>query len=343
VIHVVTVAALALAWYRSAGAMRVRLAWIAVALGVPMIAETGLTGVAAWASDRYADWNTPVAALLLNEFITLASTLLLAWAVLRHRVFDFGLVVQRALAFSAVSVLVVGALGVAKWLIEISLQSAMPQRGIVHDAVIVMAVVVAFALLQPKATRLVTRLVFKRWYEATERLRAFVAEAYKMTDAAAVCRGFVDAVDRYTEAQGSAIYVSETDGSLSLRYATLADAPASFSATDAVILEASRGAARIDVGRFSTESPGDWLFPMTIRGRTTGALLIGARTEGIAYRPEELAQLTESVRSIAHDLDGLGTAELQQRHDEIAHQLERLATANQALAAENATLKRPPS
>jgi hypothetical protein len=341
-LDVLTVAVLALAWYRSAAAMRVRLAWITVALGLPMIADAALGSVALWASSRYV-WNTPVAVSLLNQFITLASALLLAWAVLRHRVFDFGLVIQRALAFSAVSALVVAVLGLAKWLIELLLQSASPQRGIVHDAVIVITVVVAFALLQPNATRLVTRLVFRRWYEAAEGLRAFVAEANKMTDAQAIRRGFVDAVDRYTEAQGSAIYVSEADGSLSLGYATLAEAPDSFLGTDAVILETTRGAARIDVRRFSTESPGDWLFPMSIRGCLTGALLIGARTEGIAYRPEELAQLAESVRSIAHDLDSLRTAELQQRHDEIANQLEQLTTAHQSLVAENATLKRSPS
>lgn len=342
VLDIVTAAALVLAWYRSAGSMRVRLAWIAVALGAPVLADAGLGIVAQWASGRY-DWNTSVTVSLLNTFVSFASALLLAWAVLRHRVFDFGLVIQRALAYSVVSLLVVGVLGVAKWLTELLLQSASHERGIVHDTVIVVAVVTAFAVLQPHATRLVTRFVFKRWHEAAESLRGFVAEAGKMTDADAIRRGFVDAVDRYTEAQGSAIYICEADGSLTLRYATLADAPAAFPATGAVVVEIARGAVRIDISRLGVESSGDWLFPMTIRGRSAGALLIGARTEGIAYRPEELTQLAESVHAIAHDLDSLRALELQQRHDEIAHQLERLATANQALAAENATLKRAPN
>jgi GAF domain-containing protein len=341
-LDVVTAAALAVAWYRSAGAMRVRLAWIAVALGAPMLADASFGIAAQWAASRY-NWNAPVTISLLNTSVSLVSALLLAWAVLRLRVFDFGLVIQRALAYSVVSVLVVAVLGVAKWLTELSLQSASHQRGIVHDAAIVIGVVVAFALLQPHATRLVTRFVFKRWHEAAESLRDFVAQAGKMTDADAIRRGFVDAVDRYTEAQGSAVYICEADGSLTLGYTTLANAPTVFPASDPVLAEMSRGLARIDIRRLGAGIPGDWLFPMTIRGRCRGALLIGARTEGIAYRPEELTQLAESARTIAHDLDSLRSLELQQRHDEIATQLERLAAVNQALATENATLKRAPN
>ena len=34
---------------------------------------------------------------------------------------------------------------------------------------------------------------------------------------------------------------------------------------------------------------------MAVRGGVSGALLIGARADGVAYRPEELMQLADSA------------------------------------------------
>ena len=81
---------------------------------------------------------------------------------------------------------------------------------------------------------------------------------------------------------------------------------------------------------------------MKVRGSLCGALLIGARTEGVSYRPEELTQLAESARSIGLTLESLRAADLQRKHDEIARQLDTLIDANRSLAAENATLRRAP-
>lgn len=80
---------------------------------------------------------------------------------------------------------------------------------------------------------------------------------------------------------------------------------------------------------------------MAVRGNIFGALLIGARTEGVAYRPEELTQLTDSARTIGLNLESLRAADLQRKHDDLAQRLNELADANKSLAAENASLRAP--
>lgn len=71
----------------------------------------------------------------------------------------------------------------------------------------------------------------------------------------------------------------------------------------------------------------------------TSALLIGPRTEGVSYRPEELTQLADSARTIGLNLESLRAADLQQEHNELAQRLNELTDANRSLAAENASLK----
>ncbi len=87
---------------------------------------------------------------------------------------------------------------------------------------------------------------------------------------------------------------------------------------------------------------GDWAFPMPVRGNVYGALLIGPRTEGISYRPEELVQLAESARTVGLHLESLRVDELQRQHGELTKQLKELEDANRSLAPKAADLKGAP-
>jgi len=341
VVDVVTAAALWWSWRRASGAMRVRIAWIAVGLSAPLFADALNSVVLQILSTEYS--YPPIWTGLVFSYAALGGASILGWAVLRHRVFDFGLVVQRALAYSIVSTMVVAAVGIAKWLTELLLHSTTHEHGTLQDAAVIVVVVLAFATLQQRVTKYVTRVFFSSWHRAAQELRDFVDQAARMTDGAAMKQQFVAAVDRFTEGSGCAVYTAGADDALLLEQASLPDAPSSFASSDEVVVKLGQGAPRVDLSRLKTRPPGDWIFPMMIRGRLGGALLIGARTEGVSYRPEELAQLADSARSIGLTLESLRAADLQRKHDEIARQLDMLIDANRSLAAENANLRQAPT
>jgi len=337
VVNATTAVALWSSWRRADGATRVRIAWIAVALGVPLLWDTFSGFLRQVLSSQYgypATWFS-----IASVYITLAGTMMLGWAVLRRRVFDFGLVVQRALAFSMVSTALLAVIGIGKWLTETLLQTASHERSFFHDAAMTVAVVIAFAVLQQRITKYVTRVFFSKWHKAAESLRGFVERSAHMSDADSIKRQFVAAIDEFTEGQGSAFYSADATANLHLEHGTLAEAPRLVHPNEELAVKLRESARRVDLSRLHERMAGDWAFPMVVSGNVVGALLIGARTEGVAYRPEELTQLTDSARIIGLNLESLRAADLQRKHDELAKRLGELEQANTSLAADNARLK----
>lgn len=82
-----------------------------------------------------------------------------------------------------------------------------------------------------------------------------------------------------------------------------------------------QGTRRADLSRLALGAAVEWGFAMSVRGRFADVLLLGARPDGLAYRPEELAQLEDSTRRIGMDLESLRVAELQRSHNQLAQQL----------------------
>jgi hypothetical protein len=310
------------------GVMRQRMAWVGLALGLPM-ASVAVQDVV-WAiwefptTRRLAMGSWP---FLLEDVTFLVGCLVLIWAVLRHRVFSLGLVVQRALVFSIVSTALIVVLGLGKWLTETWLRASGGRHTFVYDAAIALAVVGTFAVLQSRVTWLANRLFFRSWHEKTQALRDFVEGAIESSDATGIRRGFVDAVDTFTGATGCALYSLGEDGALDCAHATLAGAPARIERTSELGSTLAQARGKVDVSRLGDAPAADWAFPMAAHGETSGALLVGPRGDGVAYRPEELARLEESARHIGLGLEALRVAELERAHRELERRYDALVRA----------------
>ena len=254
--------ALWLGWHRAQRAMRQRVAWIGLALAVPklwlllfdVLVQTPLQGTR-------NIWSLGIPVYDLTFF---CGSLILGWAVLRHRVFGFGLVVQRALAFSIVSSVLLMALGLGKWLTESLLHAVGGQHSFAYDAAVAMAVVAVFAVVQRRITGYANRIFFLRWHQAAQALRDFVDSAAPIDDADGLQRRFVAAVDAFTGGQGSALYASTDSGRLERLHATLPDAPQAIEVGDELLIELQRGARRVDLTDFRHESlvtgPSRWRY-----------------------------------------------------------------------------------
>jgi hypothetical protein len=313
-------------WRNANGAQRTRLAWIGIAIGL-----APLTDVAMGVIELSPLWSliNPYQYVII-DIVSLLAAVCLSWAVLRHRVFNFGLVVQRTLALSVVSTLLLSLLGLDKWLAERLLHAAGHASGLMDDLVIAAIVVMILALVQQRVVTAVNALIFRRWHEAAEALRAFVDRAAQVTDPALLQQRFVAAVDSFARGTGGALYLVNGEGHLIRTSASIAGAPDRIDVNDALTIELRHGARRVDLTRMQTQAQGEWAFAMSVRGHVSGALLLGPRHDGISYRPEELAQLEDSARRIGLDLESLRVSELQRTYDALVQKVALQAVINGA-------------
>lgn len=328
ILHVFVFTALWVNWRRSHGELRRRLGWIGIAIGLTPFASVTLA-----LAELSPLW--PVLSSYREAIFDLASLLFalcLAWAVLRHRVFNFGLVVQRALALAVVSTMLLTLLGLGKWFAERLLHAVGRQSGLAVDLVIALVVVGLFALVQQPLIRGVNAIVFRRWHDAAEALRAFVDRAAQVTDQTLLQARFVAAVDAFAGGQGSAVYRSDAQRHLLRQAATLAGAPERIDVNDVLAIELRHGSRTVDLARMQTAAAGEWAFVMSVRGQVSGVLLLGARPDGVSYRPEELQQLGDSARRVGLDLESLRVLELERAHAALEQELAQ-AREQQALAA----------
>jgi hypothetical protein len=332
VVRLLLVAAVVVSFARSRhgarGVMRQRMSWVGVALGVPL-AWSAVQDVL-WAIWEFPSHRQPSMGswpFLVQDITFLIGCLILVWAVLRHRVFNLGVVVQRALVFSIVSTALMIVLGLGKWLTETWLRTSGRQHNFVYDAVTAMAVVGTFAILQSRVTLLANRVFFRSWQEKAQALRDFVEGAIQSNDSAGIRSRFVQAVDAFTGASGSALYAADEDGNLRCAHATLENAPVLIERSSELASSLIQAKGKIDVSRLVDGIVADWAFPMIVHGHMSGALLVGPRRDGVAYRPEELVRLEESARHIALGFEALRVAELERAHRELEQRYRALQRA----------------
>ena len=298
-----------LAWRASVGVSRQRTGWIALALCSTVVVNLGLTVLELTPMRQMVDRIR----YQLWDGAFLVSTIALAWALLRHRMFNLGLVIQRTLVFSLVGTLVLMTVGLAKWLAEALLRAVGGEHTWLYDAIVAMTVVAVFAFLQRHAVDRVQRFVFRSWYAAADKLQAFIDRAPHVTVSDVLQGRFVEAVDAFCGAQGSALYRADAEGQLLCANATLDGATKCIDVNDELAIELRHGSRCVDLTRLTEAPKGDWAFPMQIRGAVYGCLVVSARADGVTYRPEELAQLEDSTYRIGIALEGLRTADLERR------------------------------
>ena len=321
--------ALGLAWRASSGGAGQRLAWLFWATGgLYIVTAAGVVLAVSGVWPAFNRWQ-----FAAFDLVLLASFSALAYAVLRHRVFQFGVVVQRALAFSIVSALLLAALGAGKWGVDKLLHATGQQHSALWEVGVAMALVVAFARMQDWIISRVNEIFFRGWQQAGQALRHAVDKAAHITEPALLQKRIVVAVDAYSGATGTALYdldAESSDGGLLLRQGTLPAAPPRLAVDDELLVELRHAARPVELQRLApgacaASGLAEWAFPMIVRGGVSGVLLLGPKRNGLAYRSDELELLAASAQRVGLDLESLRVAALERQR--------------QALLAENAELR----
>lgn len=328
---VFSLTALWFSWRASAGATRQRLAWIGVCMGV------------VYAVHFIANLNSTLGDPLSGDLFLACQIVAimlaycgLAYALLRHRLFDFGFAVNRALVFTIISTMLLIVFSFTEWAVDKLLHFEGREKNVIFDAGVALAIILSFHRIQHWVRHKVDHTFFHHWYEAAEKLRHFLDKAAHIADTAALQSKFVRAVEQFAGADGGAVYLLDARQGYTLAHSTLAGAPAALDRDDDVVIDMRHGAASVDLSERRHAVPGELALPMMVRGELTGLVLAGAKAGGQQYRPDEIALLRTGVRQLGLDLETLRLKALEQHAallTQKAAELELKAAAHEREAA----------
>ena len=301
--------AILLAWRQSTGESRIRLQWILATVGTIMAV------ILIGALNFIAGNPVPPEDLgLFQNVAALAAEVGLTYAVLRRRIFDFGLAVNRTLVYAIVGAILLGVFQIAHGVVSQFLHFDDKNKTILLSAILAVAVYLSFTQLKKVVEKVVDRLFFGRWAACEDDLKGFVRQAKHATDADALAKLFVAALERFAEGAGVALYRRD-EGRFVRTEGTLAAAPTEVDGNHEAVLAmlAERKALRLRDASSALHAA--LAVPMAHRGELGGFVLVGGRPDGEPYRMDQVEALEYATHELGLDFYAL---QLQRLADEAA-------------------------
>ncbi|MEO8524839.1 MAG: response regulator [Caldimonas sp.] len=291
----ISVPALWWSWRRATGVTRQRLAWFALCLGTIAIVNSVPGSLNTWlyAKGYGAAWD------IFSGTVTLAGMAGIGWALLRHRLIDFGFALNRlsvyvVLGLALLAVALVAQAALSPWL-ETGRRSPAVIGGLITGGLLL----ALFVPLRAAAERVVQRLLYPRWRATEAALQRAVDVAPQVQGPQALVHHYLHAMSAYANGAGGAFYECR-DAACDRVADDLPGAPLQ------LVLDAG-DRARVLAGRVPRawrEWTGDhaMVAPVVHRGRLSSWLLMGSRPDGHEYRPDEAHTLAATVQQLDRDL-----------------------------------------
>lgn len=128
------------------------------------------------------------------------------------------------------------------------------------------------------------RVFFRSRHEDEEALRTFAHETPYVTDRDILLRRAAQTLDRHTDAMSVEIVLRFDDN-------------------DPAIVRLRAHPQVLDLHGVETTLRGDIGFPMTAHGQLLGVIVLGARSSGERYAPDEIAAISQLATSLGAALD----------------------------------------
>ena len=232
--------------------------------------------------------------LAINNVSGFLVALLFAYVMLSRKLGDIGFVVNRAVVFSLVSVVLVGAFVLIEWLLADWLRYASHTTNTLVTAVVVVALGTSLRFVHKWADRIVDVVLFRKRHEDQQAIRTFAEEAVYVTDRTVLLDRAHAVLTRYTDATSVAILVRGNDG----RFGPADE-------NDPAVLRLSVTHRPLDLHGFETAFAGEMVYPMVARGRLLGVIVLGERRSGELVPPDESAAIAHLAHGVAHALETL--------------------------------------
>ena len=241
---------------------------------------------------------------------------LLAFIVVRHKLFDLDFAVSRTLLYAVVSFILLSAFGLFEWLFERIIPESWHSESALYSAGIAVGVFLAFHRVRDFVEHHMEALFFRRWRENEQVLRQFVREARFILRTDALRVATLAEFKRFSGGAAVALYL-EGDGA----FTTEGDAapfPAALDADDPLLVALRARNKPLDPREHArSRLTAALVLPMHDRDRLTGAVVLGTRADGANYRPDEIELLGWAAQQVGLDLHAIAARTLQQKVTEL--------------------------
>ena len=303
-IDVVTYALVAVAAFAAVRATppdeRPRAAWLLLPLPIAFVAHAFTQTIAVFITS----WFFNVAIIGISSGIYLLSAGFVTYALLKRRVLDFEFVLSRTVVVATVSLIVVASFILLEFVLNTVLSGVSHATGLVANAVLALVLGLSLNPIHRRVDETVDRVLFHKRHEDERALVEFGREAAFVTNERALLDHAIENLREHTDARSAAIFL---DGSGHFAPArSFGDGiRTEIDENDAGVLALKARHGPIDPHRYASALRGALALPMLARGRLLGVMLLGERSGGEAYAPDEIAALASMSHGVGSALDVL--------------------------------------
>ncbi|HEY1975189.1 MAG TPA: hypothetical protein VGG89_01420 [Candidatus Baltobacteraceae bacterium] len=282
---VIVASILSLRYARAADRARVAIVFAAVMIGgvAYALAVIGLTFAGATAF-----------LFSLGNLSVVIVPVALAYAILRHRVFDVVFVLNRTIVYVLTSAFLIVLLAALEFGAERYIDTMTRAEGIALQFLIALAVTVSAGFAHRRIDQAVDRVLFRTRHQQEEALRKFATTAQFYTAEEPLIRDTVDALTRFGRVEGAAVYLA-TMSDMRCAASAFRDATAAVDENDPAYVALRAHRDELDTHDVQTAFPGERLYPMVLAGRLAGTLATGRRENGEAMPPD----IDDAIRRVA--------------------------------------------
>ena len=271
---------------RASAAQRLRLRWVTSSSAI-FVAAVFLI-------------NSPIfgriATLVVTHGMFSLSFVGLLYGVVRTRLLDFSVVLNRTLVYAATTSLIVGLFALFESLIE---RIAVGERAsLLLDLLVPLALGASLTTVHRRIDGLVERLIFRRQYLQESMLRRFAHEAAFVSTPDRLVELTVNELQRHIGAPWVALYESGQQGFALARQCGEHPLPECVDVDDPAVIALRARELEVDLhDRGGVLRDEGYAFPLQVRGQLLGLLVIGSRPDE-RYSGEE----RELFAHVAHEV-----------------------------------------
>ena len=281
-------------YFEVTGAERARMRWVLGTFAV------GFSGLIVYFVALSAGNTSDALQYATMTIVTLPFGL--AYVIFRHRIIDIGFVVNRAVVYGGVSLVVVGTFIIFEWILSHAVEARSNASTALQLAgALVLGLSVRF--IHERVDRYVDDLFFRERHLAEAAIRRFAHEAALVTTPENLVAKTVDVASRNARLSSVAFYARRENRYVPLR-STLPDA-APVDENDYAVLEMRTWHQSVDLAGAVSALRGETAFPMMVRGTLAGFLLCGAKSTHESLAPDERSALALLARDAGIALDSL--------------------------------------
>lgn len=294
-----TMALLSFGWKRASIQEGHRYLILILAVGVIILGNQLFT-IFGNGTNIFPSWVTNTSSLFRT-----AGTFLFAYAILKHRVIDIGFAINRTLVYGAVTFTILVAFGLAEYATKGLMPHEGAEAGSIITATIAILLFLSFHHLHQWFEHQIERSFFRSWHLAEAELRRFVGCAGQFATQSALCASFVDELRRFGQGVEVALFLRLDGAEFCLTAGSLGGACECYAEEDRAFALMQGEREPIDLSRAHSTLPGELAAPMLDQQGLMGFVLIGPKSDGSHFRPDEEQNIGWATHQIGLDLKAL--------------------------------------